>query len=181
MAGLTIAAGVTVDAGGNVITNAAPGVNPSDVAVVSQLTAGATGYERVASSAPVTIADGASGLLNLDLKEEGDDLLDLSVPTAPAVVDPGLYVVTVSIQLVSVMTVGGYYLVYLNLDTPIGGVGSAQTMAPPSSAGNQTPRTSASCPMKMNAAGTISVLVYNFDGAAANDFLVIEAVIAKQS
>lgn len=163
-------------AGGKKITDLANGTNPQDAATVAQVGVRASASY---SGSPVTIADNANAALTWTTKIAGAALLDLSTPTAPAVLAAGLYTVSVYVTPNAPMTVAGYCVVSLRFD--FGGVGVAVVgESPPAGAANEsaTPRAAACGAYYLEPGMTLAALLTNRDGAQGLDF-VLSALIGK--
>ncbi len=152
-------------------------MNADDLATVGQIPALIQTREKLAGD-PVTIANSSLGRLTWDTKVSGSDLLDLTDPELPAVVDAGVYSVTVWVYPTA-LTATGTYLATLILDS---GAQDADTSASsaPSVLGNDTPNVSLSATYYIPAAGVIELQVSNISGAS-EDFTMATGLVQRLS
>lgn len=74
----------------------------------SSRTSGTTGTEILDGGAAATILDGDSANLAF-ARDTGDVLLDYTDPTAPTVIDAGVYAIMVRVQASTALTAGGSF------------------------------------------------------------------------
>jgi len=123
----------------------------------------------------VSIADTAQANLTFDGKNNGADLLDLSVPDTPTIITPGVYVVTVTVGPNSAMTPGGFYQATLTVGLPSAPAGPVTV---PVTAGYTEPATSLSVAWNLAAGDPIQVAINNFDGGGSPiDFALFNAIV----
>jgi len=134
-----------------------------------------TAWEQIVGD-PVTIADGGSSRLTWNNKILGSDLLDLSTPDLPTVVQDGVYAVTCTVYTGGSMTLGGYYRLSLYLDES-GNSGSAQASFPVTTFSVQI----SVIPLVffIPAGGTVALYVANGDGVNAVDFNLQVGVVQR--
>ncbi len=117
--------------------------------------------------------------LTWDTKQDGDDLLDLTDPSAPTAIVAGVYAVSVAIQVFDSMTVGGNYSAVLDLDRD-GDVSTEMIVtSAPASALNASPSLSINATYFVPAGGVISVAILNQDGVSAINFFLDQAAIVR--
>lgn len=119
-----------------------------------------------------SVANGASGALEWAFSF-GDELLDLTDPTTPTVVDAGVYLVSVSIQPGTDMTDAGWFSAALTLDST-GDIWPAGVTedGPAAAAGHTKPSVAVSFCWYIPAGGALNVTVANNDGVQDLDFTI---------
>ncbi len=140
---------------------------------------GSTAREKFVPLNGVSIANAAFGSLTWDNKVSGSDLLDLSDPLNPTVVSDGVYAVTVTASTDPIST-GGYYTLYLTLDSTAEDAVAAHD-SPPSIAAINNPFVSCSLTYFIPAGGIINASVYNGDGVNSVVFYIYTAIVQRIS
>jgi hypothetical protein len=124
-----------------------------------------SGAEEINATDHLTVANGDQELVHWDANGGGDDLLDLSVPTAPTVLVDGLYTVAVLVQVSGSLTAGGRAVITVALDTDDVDANVQQEIVAPGAIATAT-----LC-FFIPAGGGIQAFVQNLDGVASRDFV----------
>ncbi len=140
---------------------------------------GVTTREQLHAAGNVTIANGANGVLTW-AKSTGSDLVDLTDPTAPAIVTAGVYAVGIQVAPAGAITTGGSFIAKLELDANGEDPEIDVTSAAATAAVNQ-PRVGNWLTYYIPAAGVIVVTVANLDGVASVDYRLSFASIQRIS
>src|ERR1700674_1157849 len=131
---------------------------------------------EVLEGTPVTIANGATGSLPW-VKDSGDDLLDLSVPTVRTFVATGLYAVHVELGPAIDMTAGGGYGTALLFHAVAAG---GHNVAAGSAAGaSLRPGSESGVILAATAGDSLELQVGNWDGVQALSFYIIGATVQR--
>ncbi len=133
---------------------------------------------------PVTCPGDASRVfLTLDTKISGDDILDLSTPSHPVVVEEGVYAVTAVFQQVDgliEMTPGAVFQIFLALDAANDGTDIDQQSPSAGDSGAPAhPLIAASTTFYIPAGGIINVALRNLDVGVSQDFACNEFEIQQ--
>lgn len=134
-----------------------------------------TGQEIITAPLLAAVPNGAQRPFAL-AHGSGDALLNYTVPTAPTVINAGVYFLAAYAQPDGALTLGGYY----QLDVAQPKADMEQT-SPPSTAALQSPPIWAGVPGKLAAGDSIAITIDNRDGAVAQDFDLNEAVLVRYS
>ena len=132
---------------------------------------GATAREQLGTGALVTVPGNSSGNLKWS-KVAGATLLDLTTPASPKIITSGVYSVTVTAQLFSLMTVGAEYR--LQLATSAGGYADAVHNSPAATAAVQQPFVACTIVDYFPAGRIIFAEIFNFDSISL-DFGIFNA------
>lgn len=136
--------------------------------------------ELFAPVTATTINDSAAALLTWDGATGPDALLSLVAPTQPTAVTTGVYAVAVTVAAQASMTVGGYFLVQLEMNrSDEDATVSAESEA--ASAVRPTPRAFIASTYYLPAGADIGVRVTNLDGVQAIDYAMTSAVVQRIS
>lgn len=120
----------------------------------------------------VAINNGAAGVLTWN-SVFGTELFDRSTPSLPTALAAGIYAVSLAVSP-STITVGGYYIVALEMDVA-GDDASVTTYSPGSIAADPTPNIAVACAYYLPVGGQVRVTVTNFDGSVARNFQLAQA------
>lgn len=135
--------------------------------------------EQFHAAGSVTIANGANGVLTWAKSTGGTALVDLTDPAAPAIVTAGTYAVAVRVNPAGALTVGGCYVVKLELDANGEDPEIDVTSAAASAANFAVPQVGNWLTYYIPAGGVIVVTVANLDGVASVDYQLAFAAVQR--
>lgn len=132
------------------------------------------------SGDPVAIDDGVQGYLTWDTYGDGDpDLLDLTDPGAPEVVEAGWYAVTINASG-QVLTEDGYFELTAEMDSQNHDATAVnQSRKAGVGGGAPSPTTCATLMFYLPAGADIRGKIGNRDGAATRNFFLQEGLVVK--
>lgn len=135
-----------------------------------------TTREQFGTGASTTVADNANDPLPWGAKFSGDDLLDVSTPTAPTVIAAGVYVVACTFARTgAAMTANGTWQAGLELDE------QGEDAAILGDGTDKTLRVGLSLTYYIPAGGTIRAGIWNRDGAGPCDWKLENQIVQRLS
>lgn len=141
--------------------------------------------QTMVNGSDVTINNGSTQELLWDGNSTGDELLDVTDPLSPAVVDTGVYAVSVAVNVDAAMTADGVYYVRFRLDLN-GDVAEIRAVSAPAVTASIA---EVSFPLVLSMTryihagidGGLSVRVTNKDGTQNLPFYLASAIIQRLS